>query len=161
MDYRVKKISHNLKLWRLFDQRYSPLDGSGASLIGGRWNSPGNPVIYASMTYSTALLEKIVHLGKSSIPKGQYYCKLTMPENISSEKIFVNDISIWSSDVFLQTRKIGDKWKRENRSLILLVPSIVAMGLDYNALINPSHPEFFKIIVSNPKHVYFDQRLFK
>lgn len=36
-------------------------DGTGAALVGGRWNSPGRPVIYGSLSYSCAMLEMLAH----------------------------------------------------------------------------------------------------
>ena len=34
--------------WRIADGRFDPFSPIGASLVGGRWNSPGLGVIYAS-----------------------------------------------------------------------------------------------------------------
>jgi hypothetical protein len=36
--------------WRIVKRRYasSAFDGEGARLYGGRWNSPGTPVVYSS-----------------------------------------------------------------------------------------------------------------
>ena len=36
--------------------------GEGARLNGGRWNSPGNSVVYTSASLSLATLEVLVHL---------------------------------------------------------------------------------------------------
>ena len=42
--------------FRICDNRYPVLDGSGAVLAGARWNSRGHAAIYASEVYSLALL---------------------------------------------------------------------------------------------------------
>jgi RES domain-containing protein len=43
--------------YRIGDGRYSLFDGRGAMLEGARWNSPGYPVIYASLSQAGAMLE--------------------------------------------------------------------------------------------------------
>jgi len=53
----------DLVLWRLDQARHAPTWGSGegAYLFGGRWNSPGVRVVYASLDPATAILEVAVH----------------------------------------------------------------------------------------------------
>lgn len=51
--------------WRLDHQRFADTwdSGEGAFLFGGRWNSKGSRVVYASLDPSTAILEVAVHKG--------------------------------------------------------------------------------------------------
>jgi RES domain-containing protein len=51
--------------WRLDREVYKDTwdSGIGAQRSGGRWNSPGRRVIYASADPSTAVLEVAAHLG--------------------------------------------------------------------------------------------------
>ena len=46
-----------LRLWRISARRFEQLDGRGAELYGGRWNSPGRPLVYAASTLSLAMLD--------------------------------------------------------------------------------------------------------
>ena len=55
-------------VYRLAKRRYPVYDGSGAALEGARWNSPGRILIYASEHYATAILEKLVHAGRTQLP---------------------------------------------------------------------------------------------
>lgn len=49
-------------LYRLARKTYADqLDGKGTALFGGRWSSPGRPVIYTSEHRSLALLEYSVN----------------------------------------------------------------------------------------------------
>ena len=57
------------------------------------------------------------------------------------------------------SRAYGEGWCLEKRSLVLIVPSIVAR-LDANLLINPAHPEVHRIEASLHRPVYWDRRLF-
>jgi putative toxin-antitoxin system antitoxin component (TIGR02293 family) len=47
--------------WRIADGRFDPFIPVGAALVGGRWNSPGLGVIYASRSYAGAMLECLAH----------------------------------------------------------------------------------------------------
>lgn len=51
--------------WRLDHRRSAETwdSGEGAFLVGGRWNSKGSRVVYASLDPSTAILEVAVHKG--------------------------------------------------------------------------------------------------
>jgi RES domain-containing protein len=53
----------------------------------------------------------------------------------------------------------GEHWCVEKRSLILIVPSVVAR-LDTIILINPNHPEFLHVETSLHEPVFWDRRLF-
>ncbi len=50
--------------WRIVKEKHaaSAFSGEGAAKTGGRWNSRGVPVVYASATKALAALETLVHL---------------------------------------------------------------------------------------------------
>jgi RES domain-containing protein len=50
-------------------------------------------------------------------------------------------------------------WYRERRSLILMVPSVVAR-IEMNILINPDHPDFSRITHGLHQPVWWDERLY-
>jgi RES domain-containing protein len=56
--------------WRLTKTRYlaSAWDGEGARRAGGRWNSVGTAVVYASAKLSLALVETLVHATSGILP---------------------------------------------------------------------------------------------
>ena len=57
------------------------------------------------------------------------------------------------------SRGYGDAWQTSRRSLLLLVPSVVAR-MELNVLINPEHAEFPRITHSLHQPVWWDRRLF-
>ena len=57
------------------------------------------------------------------------------------------------------SKSFGESWCLARRSVVLLVPSVVARP-DHNVLINPAHPDFGKIETSLHEPVYWDRRLF-
>ena len=46
-----------MRVYRIADRRHPIWDGTGAALLGGRWNSPGRPAIYGSLSSACAMLE--------------------------------------------------------------------------------------------------------
>ena len=50
--------------WRIVKRKYAKtaFSGEGARVFGGRWNSPGFPVVYTAGSHSLAALEMLVHL---------------------------------------------------------------------------------------------------
>ena len=133
-------------------------DAHGAALYPGRWNAPGQPVIYASEHYSTALLEKLVHTLR--LPPNQHFVEIEISEGVSCREFTTRDLpSGWDSDEQSIARALGADWLREGRSAVLLVPSAVA-PVDRNVLINLDHPEAKDIVPGPETPVPWDHRLF-
>jgi RES domain-containing protein len=65
----------------------------------------------------------------------------------------------WQADSIPESvRKIGDLWVQNQESVLLQAPSAI-IPFEYNYLINPSHPDFEKLVIHSPKKFYFDPRL--
>lgn len=71
-------------LWRLCHPDFvdSAFSGVGASLAGGRWNSPGVRVVYAAESRALALLEQLVHYDVDLIPARLAVIRCDVPETI-------------------------------------------------------------------------------
>lgn len=150
-----------MQIFRIADGRHPIWDGSGAALIGGRWNSPGKPVIYGSLSYSCAMLEILAHANIGRVPETHQYVIVEAPEGVSVEALEGDALPQgWDSENTASARAFGDQWLNEARSAILIVPSVIAR-LDKNTLVNPLHPDAKKLIVSEPKRVIWDKRLFQ
>jgi RES domain-containing protein len=137
---------------------YPIFDATGSTIAPGRWNTPGSPSIYTSNHYSTALLEKLVQ-GSGRLPPNQHYVEITLPVGLSYEVLSPPALPGWDSMPATVSKAFGERWSSEQRSAILLVPSVVAR-LDRNVLINPAHREFAMISASLHQPVYWDRRLF-
>ncbi len=147
--------------FRIADRRFPIFDGTGARLIGGRWNSPGKPVIYAAETFAGALLEILVHANLGRIPKTQAVIEITIPERIPIETVTASKLPRWDAYDRIVSRAFGDRWLMERRTAALLVPSTATRGREHNVLLNPEHPDFRKIAASKPQDIIWDQRLFQ
>jgi RES domain-containing protein len=150
-----------MRAFRIADRRFPIFDGTGARLVGGRWNSPGNPVIYAAETYAGALLEILVHANLGRVPGTHAWIEISIPEEVTIESVEAELLSGRHADDPSATRGFGDKWLKEKRSAVLLVPSFVTRGRERNVLINPEHRQFSKIKATKPRDVAWDERLFQ
>jgi RES domain-containing protein len=148
-----------LLAYRIADGRRPLFDGTGASLYGARWNSPGRPVIDAATTYAGAMLEVLVHAGINSVPRHTHWIEINIPPGVSRECPEPNAFPGWDDENCVVSRAFGDAWLSEQRSAALLVPSVVTRR-ERNLLINPAHPDFPQIVATAPSPVEWDQRLF-
>ena len=149
-----------LRAYRIADRRHKIFDGQGASLFAGCWNSPGRRAIYASETYAGAMLEALVHANIGRLPKTQSWIEILIPKGIRIEEVHPADIPGWDAPDQRASRRYGDRWYDERRTVVLVVPSIVARP-ERNIAINQDHPEFKRIRGTVPRPVIWDQRLFR
>lgn len=150
-------------IWRLCKARYAkdPLSGEGSRLYGGRWTYPGISVAYTASTLSLAALELLVHLDHDIAPIDFQSIEISAPPSISIEKIEIKTLpKNWREYPAPDSlRKIGSRWAKERRSLLLEVPSAV-VPQEKNYLVNPIHHEFATLIIEHPQPFRFDSSLF-
>jgi RES domain-containing protein len=162
MASRPRKASAKpLTAFRIADGRRPIFDGTGALLVGGRWNSPGHPVIYGAASYAGAMLERLVHAGTGRIPKNQRVVVISIPARVAREEWSLEGLPRdWDSRDSVVARNLGDDWLQSQRSATLIVPSAVAK-FEKNIVINPAHRDFKWITASKPESVVWDVRLFR
>jgi len=136
------------------------LSGEGARLHGGRWNSPGNTVVYVASSLSLATLEVLVHLED---PEAFVHLFSWIPMEIPEPLIEEVDPAILPYDWFQDecqagTQAVGDAWLRSMRGPVLAVPSVVT-PTERNFLLNPAHPRFVEIKVGEASAFRPDPRL--
>jgi RES domain-containing protein len=151
-----------LSAWRVDKAKWarSSFDGAGAATEGGRWNSAGIRVVYASANLAMAAQEKYVHLPKP-VPDSMQFVKFrirfdaALVTQVAASKLPAN----WRvAPPTVETQKIGDDWALANESAVLAVPSAI-IPEEVNYLLNPAHPDFKKIVVENPSPFTFDYRM--
>ena len=147
--------------WRIVpaDQAAAAFTGEGARLYGGRWNSPGVAMVYASEHKSLAALEVRVHIDTARKIK-PYKCFAFHFDEKLREIFQVKSLpGDWRQEpppVSLQ--RLGDAWAKAASAPILAVPSVIIPD-ESNYLLNPKHPEFTKIKIEKPADFSFDPRL--
>jgi RES domain-containing protein len=153
----------NFTTWRIVKARHAAgaFDGEGARLEGGRWNSPGTPVVYTSQSAALAALEMLVHLGRGSILPAYVLIPCTFDDALVSRLDRKRLPKNWRSyPAPPELQLIGDEWVNRGASAVLEVPSAV-IETDSNYLLNPQHPDFKAVRLMDPQGFEFDLRLLK
>jgi RES domain-containing protein len=146
-----------VRVFRISSIRHAGLDGAGAALQGGRWNSPGRAPVYAAETYAGALLEVFVRLNLLVAPTNLVYTAIDIPDDMPREEILLAETNFENEAA---TRRAGNRWLDAGQTAVLLVPSAVTR-VERNVLLNTRHADFRKLQVAEPREVWWDRRLFK
>jgi RES domain-containing protein len=148
------------KAVRIASSKHPIFDGTGASLFGARWNTPGRRIIYMADSFAGAMLEKLVHLNINRMPRLESWIECLIPENVPAEALDAAALPGWDREDQQVSRVYGNRWFDEKRSLVLAVPSLVTHGRSFNLLINQQHSEFHRLKPTSPQPVEWDDRLF-
>jgi len=153
-------------VWRIAkdtqDYRAIDLTGAGAKKVGGRWNSKGRPVVYASATIALATLETLAHLGERIAIRNAFLVRIAIPEAVWDKREYVTSADLdptWAAEPpGTATTSFGDAWIDGGSSALLLVPSVIVPE-ESNVLINPAHPDAKKITAQVERQYIYDPRL--
>jgi RES domain-containing protein len=151
-----------MKIWRLCREVYAAdaFTGEGSRLFGGRWNSRGVPMVYASTSLALAAIELFVHVEPQQMPTDLVAIQATLPEDETILRWEGDALPAnWWSDELGPMRELGDAWMRSRQSLAVLVPS-VPIRQEWNVLLNPQHPRMVEIQIGIPQPFTFDARMF-
>ncbi len=153
-----------MRVFRLLQtvQSLHGVDGEGARLYGGRWNSIGTPMVYCAQSLSLAVLEVMVHAGDHFLRGNPYsFLMIELSESLVTNPDPASLPESWSAaDVHDSSRVYGDAWVEQKTSVALRVPSVIVPG-EWNYLLNPAHPDFKKIKVGKAEPFALDKRLKK
>jgi len=153
-----------MKIWRICRAPYAAeaFNGEGARRFGGRWNSRGVPMVYASTSLALAALELFVHLEPGQAPDDLVSISALLPEREPSRTFEPAALPAtwWTDSGAAVTRDLGDAWIAGRSSLALLVPS-VPIRSDWNVLVNPLHPRIAELRIDPPQPFVFDARMFQ
>lgn len=138
------------------------LSGIGAEVSGGRWNTAGLAVIYASESRALACLETLVHLNSAGLPLNRYLVEITIPDGAwqLAERLTALQLPVgWEASPAGQVSiSFGSNWLRERRSALLVIPSAIVPE-EYNVLINPLHPNSRSITATKQRRWLYDPRV--
>jgi RES domain-containing protein len=151
-----------MRLWRIEKVEYADLasKGIGAYAVGGRWTSAGTHAVYASESIALCMLEVLVH---SPTPKARKVPRVLF--RIDTPDTLLKSVSLplvpkpfIPSTPFEESQPVGDAWIRAANSAGLVVPSAI-IGLEFNVVLNPAHPDYAKVKWSKPVAIALDERL--
>ncbi len=152
-------LGEPLNVIRLHDPRFTPLDTTGARTFGGRWNSPGADVVYASLSYGGAVLETRVHANVRTPPPREI-AVITIPADARVAELRASDLPGWDDADQAAGRAAGDAWIAAARTVALIVPSRAGAPLERNVVLNLAHADAKKLRVESLGAVPWDLRLF-
>ncbi len=151
-----------MEVYRISQDEFSnELNGTGAKLYGGRWNSAGLSALYAASTRSLALLETLAHTPAKMLQIKTYVLSVIyIPDNALQQVISLGELTAgWDAmDINEQTTSRGDRFLRTNQKLILSVPSVL-MPEENIFVINPRHDDMGKVKITHRRRVHFDKRI--
>src|SRR4029453_16723817 len=107
-----------MRFWRIGRQRYAAdaSSGEGARLYGGRWNSRGIPVVYASTSLALAAIETFVHLEPNLRPKDFVFFEGQIPDPIDVKRLDLKSLPPhWHQTRDESLHRFGDEWIRTSR----------------------------------------------
>ncbi|WP_284947368.1 RES family NAD+ phosphorylase [Acidisoma cladoniae] len=136
--------------WRICRKPFADIGGDGARLYGGRWNTPGRPVLYCGSTAALAVLEVRVHLDLPPELLPADYVLMTIDLN----DLAIEDVMSWPSN----PQAFGDEWLRDQRTPLLRVPSAIVPE-STNIVLNVAHPAAAGAAIVEIRPFAFDQRL--
>ena len=148
--------------YRIFKSKHAATwyDGEGAFRYGGRWNSQGTRLLYASSTLSLAALEMLVNLNAEDLLLAYSFARVEFESDIilSVEKFRKLPKQWADSPPSAEIQAIGDEWAVSLRSVVLQVPSAVLPN-ESNFLISINHSDFPQVRLGKVEAFKFDQRL--
>jgi len=147
--------------WRLLKKSFArhAFDGEGARLFGGRWNSPGTPMVYCSATASLALLEVFANVQRSELAAQFVLIACTFDESLVTQLDLSDLPSDWRrSPAPPELQQLGDQWTLDGATPVLAVPSAI-IEHEQNYLLNQRHDAFRRIARARARPFTFDLRL--
>jgi RES domain-containing protein len=130
-------------VFRIVHRKYTDLIPAG---MQGRWNSPGNKVIYAAESIPLAFLETMIRRQGAGFSDLFKIVTIQIPDTLAIEEVSPQALDPdwrFSSDP-IPCQLVGDQWYHEARSAVLKVPSAV-LPYCYNYVINCQHPAWSNI----------------
>ncbi len=152
-------------LWRIAVEAptyaANDLNGTGAKMTGGRWNSKGTPVVYCSTNIALATLETVHHLRSGGLPFNRYLVRIDVADAVWDARQALDPLPAgWDAiPAGLSARTAGDAWIASAASALLLVPSVIVPE-EYNVLVNPQHADAGAIVATTLKRWSYDPRFF-
>jgi RES domain-containing protein len=146
--------------YRIVQPRWavSAMNGEGARLWGGRWNSPGLPAVYLAESRALAALEILVHAPREALLLDWSLIEVQVPDDSIQTIPSKNLPSDWRDlPSSPNARNFGDTWLRQPEKLALKLPSTI-IPQEHILLLHPTHPNAAKLKISSPQAFRFDKR---
>jgi len=106
-------------------------------------------------------METFVNLEPNLQPRDLVSIELEIPDELEIERLDLRKLPRrWYMTRSESLRRFGDKWVRVGKTVVILVKSAAIRG-EWNVLLNPTHADFKKVKVAEPRPFVFDTRVFR
>lgn len=120
------------------------LSGAGAAASPGRWNRPGERVVYAAPTLAMAVLETAAHIDDGGLPLNKYVVAIDVPDAMwAARTVLAADALPGGWDAIphgLASIAAGSAWYASGETALLELPSVIVPE-ETVVLINAEHPD--------------------
>lgn len=145
-------MTATIRLWRIATEtrtyRAADLTGAGAAHFPGRWNAPGEFVLYATQSLALAVLETAAHIDSVGLPLNKYVVQLAVPSAVWKRRVQLKLATLdraWSAiPAGKASVDAGSQWYQSGSSALLLVPSVLVPE-ETVVLINATHRDADKL----------------
>ena len=136
----------SFSLWRIAAEtkayKATDLSGVGAAKYPGRWNAPGEHVVYTATSIPLAVLETTSHIDSSGLPLNRFLIKIQVPLKVWNAREEADPAELdpgWSSlPAGKASVDFGSRWYISRKSALLCVPSVIVPEVRV-VLINATH----------------------
>ncbi len=151
-----------LPIYRIVKARHarSAFDGEGARVAGGRWNRPGEAMVYTSASLALAAIETFVHLGEEGLHIRFVCFKALITPEVETQRCMRPPRNWRAEPPEEPSMRYGSAWLRAGRTAVLEVPSAIVPS-EKNYLLNPHHSDFRRIRIGKSLPFAFDPRMWK
>jgi len=154
-----------LKAWRIDRRKWidpTPLNGEGARLVGGRWNSTGRSFVYCSASVSLAIQEVLVHLHPDEIPEDYLLLEFVIPDGVAEHAFLFEPRTGWKPEFpsEQECKRLGNEWYDKRKTALLRVQSFVVPE-EHNLIVHAEHPDAARIRGRIVRPFALDARLIK
>ncbi len=150
-------------VYRLVRKDRTTLDGKGAALYPGRWNTQNILCLYTSASPSLAQLEVMVNSDdwKIFVAVPHVILHIEIPDKKITD-LPVHDLPTgWDAPIAAKTtQEFGTSLLNDSKLLAFRVPSAINR-LEHNIIINPRSIEFAHVKLVKKSAFKFDDRLLK
>ena len=107
------------------------------------------------------MIEYLVHLDQDDPPPDLVVAAADVPDDVSRVSVSLNGLpATWRlTPPPLELAAIGDRFSRNNREAILVVPSALVPS-ESNWLLNPDHPDYIRVRLRPLEPFEYDARFF-
>ena len=160
-------MSGVVTLWRIAaetrDYKADDLSGTGAAKGPGRWNAPGEYVVYTGTSIAIAVLETAAHIPTVRLPLNRFVVRISVPQAVWDARQHTDLAALDPAWEAIPAGRAsvdhGSAWYRAGKSALLVVQSVIVPE-EAAVLVNATHADA-KSIAAQVVRLFDYDRVFR